>query len=72
VNVSEAQNALLPSALANRMKELVEQSKRCHTDSARIRAEIEELHQQIAALRSEDLPGSATPGTPLRRFYPRD
>jgi hypothetical protein len=57
VNVSEAQNAVLPSALANRIKELVDQSKRCQADGMQIAAEIEELHQHIAALKPHDAPG---------------
>jgi hypothetical protein len=61
VNVFAARNDLLPATLTNRLKKLVEQAKLSHADSAQIAAEIEEVHQQIAALKSDDLPESAVP-----------
>jgi hypothetical protein len=54
VKLSEARNAVLPSALANRIKELVHQSRRCQEDTARIDAEIRQLHEHIAALKPTD------------------
>lgn len=50
MNARQARDSVIPSALAERIKELVAQSQNCQFDLARITEELERLQQQIAQI----------------------
>ena len=50
MNLTQARDSVMPSTLANRLKELVEQSRRHQHETARLTAELEALQRHIASL----------------------